>query len=136
MEINSGTSLQNWGTNVFEFYHNGNFKIPGLCTSHGLYNTSTLHQGSAATFLSNIISNCLENQIQIMNTNNFWYFSAAAYSTQAETNKLTLWPGYSINNFQAEPFEFYQNGNFKLPGIVYALGGIFSKEYTNDGTLY
>jgi len=136
LQIKSGTSLANWNENAFEFYHNGNFKIPGLCTSHGLYNTSTLHQGAAATFLSNIVTNCLENQIQIMNINNFWYLSAAAYSQQLATNKLTLWPGYSINHFQEEPFEFYQNGNFKVPGVLYANNGVYSKGYTNDGIFY
>ena len=61
LQIKSGTSLTNWNSDAFEFYQNGNLKIPGTCRSNGLYNTSTLHQGGAATFLSSITSNCLEN---------------------------------------------------------------------------
>jgi hypothetical protein len=113
-------SDNNWNNYAFEFYQNGDFTVPGKCSSTGLYNTSTLHQGGAATFLSSITSNCLQNQFQIHNVNNFWYLSAAAYSTQSATNKLTLWPGYTINHTQDEPFEFYQNGNFKIPGVLYA----------------
>ena len=50
LQIKSGTSLTNWNSYALEFYQNGNFKIPGTCRSNGLYNTSTLHQGGAATF--------------------------------------------------------------------------------------
>ena len=106
LQIRAGTGFTNWNSDAFAFYQNGNLKIPATCRSNGLYNTSTLHQGGAATFLSSITSNCLENQFQIHNVNNFWYLSAAAYSTQSENNKLTLWPGYSINNFQDKPFDF------------------------------
>ena len=130
LQIKSGTSLSNWNENAFEFYHNGNFKIPGTCESNGIYNTSTLHQGGDASFYDNIISYSLNNQIQIMNLNNFWYFNVPAYSTQAKTNKLMLWPRYSANHPQVEGFGFFQNGDFNAPGIVYAEGGI-----TNSGVL-
>jgi hypothetical protein len=65
-----------------------------------------------------------------MNPNNFWYFNAPAYSTQATTNKLMLWPRYSANHPQVEGFGFFQNGDFETPGIVYAQGGL-----TNSGVL-
>jgi len=117
LQIKSGTSLTNWN-HAFTFYQNGNLNIPGLCTSHGLYNTSTLHQGGEASFYSSIRTNCLENQFEIQNVNNFWYFNAPAYDFALATNKLTLWPGYSVNNFQAEPFTFYQNGDFNVPAKI------------------
>ena len=89
-----------------------------------------LHQGGDASFYDNIISFSLNNQFQIMNTNNFWYFNAPAYSTQATTNKLMLWPRYSASHPQVEGFGFFQNGDFNDPGIVYAEG-----EVTNSGVL-
>ena len=67
--------------------------MPGTCSSNGLYNTSTLHQGGAATFLSSITSDCLENQVQIHNVNNFWYLNA-----DNNGDKLQIKSGTSLTN--------------------------------------
>ena len=129
--------------NNFYFYQNAESTFAGTITANdgivaenAITNNSTLHQGGEATFLSSIKSTTAQNQIKIQSVNNFWYLSAPAYSTQNTTNKLTLWPGYTANNFQEQAFEFYQNGNFYVPGVMNANNGIYSKGMTNEGTMY